>query len=77
MGPDITKHWTDEGKLYMCRLKDVCSGVIVCYALGDRMTSHLAVRALDNAVIGRDYRGVIVHSDRGSQFRCRAFVSRL
>jgi hypothetical protein len=29
------------------------------------MTSHLAVRALDNTVIGRDYRRTIVHSDRG------------
>ena len=74
---DITEHWTDEGKLYMCALKDVCSGRIVGYALDARMTSQLAVRALDNAVIGRDYRGVVVHSDRGSQFRSRAFVARL
>lgn len=74
---DITEHWTDEGKLYMCALKDVCSGRIVGYALDARMTSQLAVRALDNAVIGRDHRGTIVHSDRGSQFRSRAFVGRL
>jgi len=74
---DITEHWTDEGKLYMCAFKDVCSGRIVGYALSDRMTSQLAVRALDNAVIGRDYRATIVHSDRGSQFRSRAFVGRL
>lgn len=74
---DITEHWTEEGKLYMCAFKDVCSGRIVGYAIGDRMTSDLAVRALDNAVIGRDYRGTIVHSDRGSQFRSRAFVARL
>jgi len=51
----------------MCAFKDVCSGRIVGYALGDRMTSQLAVRALDNAVIGRGYRATIVHSDRGSQ----------
>lgn len=74
---DITEHCTDEGKLYMCAMKDVCSGRIVGYALGDRMTSQLAVRALDNAIIGRDHRGTIVHSDRGSQFRSRAFVARL
>ena len=36
---DITEHWTDEGKLYMCAFKDVCSGRIVGYALSDRMTS--------------------------------------
>lgn len=74
---DITEHWTDEGKLYMCAFKDVCSGRIVGYAMSDRMTSALAVRALDNAVAGRDHRGTIVHSDRGSQFRSRAFVARL
>lgn len=74
---DITEYWTDEGKLYMCAFKDVCSGRIVGYALSERMTSQLAVRALNNAVIGRNYRGVIVHSDRGSQFRSRAFVGRL
>lgn len=74
---DITEHWTDEGKLYMCAFKDVCSGRIVGYAMSDRMTSALAVRAFDNAVSGRNYRDTIVHSDRGSQFRSRAFVARL
>ena len=74
---DITEHWTDEGKLYMCALKDVCFGRIVGYALDARMTSQLAVRALANAVIGRNYRCTIVHSDRGSQFHSRAFVARL
>jgi putative transposase len=74
---DITEHWTNEGKLYMCAFKDVCSGRIVGYALSDRMTAALAVRALDNAVIGRNKIGTIVHSDRGSQFRSRAFVKRL
>lgn len=74
---DITEHWTDEGKLFMCAIKDVCSGRIVGYAIDARMTAQLAVRALDNAVIGRDYHGTIVHSDRGSQFRSRVFVKRL
>ncbi len=36
----------------MCAFKDVCSGRIVGYAMSDRMTSALAVRALDNAVAG-------------------------
>ena len=37
----------------------------------------LAVRALDNAVIGRRLPRHDRHSDRGSQFRSRAFVGRL
>jgi transposase InsO family protein len=64
---DITEHWTDEGMLSMCALKLVCSGRIVGFALDARMTSQLAVLVLDNAVICRDYRSTIVHSDRGSQ----------
>lgn len=74
---DITEHWTDEGKLYLCAIKDVCSQRIVGYAMSDRMTSHLAVAALNNAAGHRRSAGVIVHSDRGSQFRSRAFVTEL
>ena len=65
---DITEHWTDEGKLYLCAIKDVFSGRIVGYSISDRMKARLAVNALDNAVFRRrDTAGCIVHSDRGSQ----------
>ena len=75
---DITEHWTDEGKLYLCAIKDVFSGRIVGYSISDRMKARLAVNALDNAVIRRrDVAGCIVHSDRGSQFRARSFVHAL
>ena len=71
---DITEHWTGEGKLYLCAFKDVCSNRIVGYSIDSRMKASLAVRALDNALMQRGYpRGVIVHSDRGSQFRSRSF----
>ena len=75
---DITEHWTDEGKLYLCAIKDVFSGRIVGYSMSDRMKACLAVNALDNAVSQRrDAAGCIVHSDRGSQFRSRKFVHAL
>ena len=65
---DITEHWTGEGKLYLCAIKDVCSNRIVGYAIDKRMKASLAVRALENALMQRGYpEGVIVHSDRGSQ----------
>ncbi len=67
---DITEHPTREGKLYLCAIKDVFGNKIVGYAMGERMTRHLAVAALNDAVArrGRDaVRGCIVHSDRGSQ----------
>ncbi|WP_229565184.1 IS3 family transposase [Kocuria rhizophila] len=75
---DITEHWTEEGKLYLCAIKDVFSGRIVGYSISDRMKAHLAVNALDNAISRRrDAAGCIVHSDRGSQFRSRKFVHAL
>jgi putative transposase len=71
---DITEHPTSQGKLYACAIKDVFSNRIVGYALSDRMTADLAVRALRSAVARRQPRGtVVVHSDRGGQFRSRKF----
>jgi putative transposase len=73
---DITEHPTAEGKLYACCIKDVFSNRIVGYALGDRMTADLAVSALRSAVARRQPHGtVIVHSDRGGQFRSRKFCA--
>jgi transposase InsO family protein len=71
---DITEHPTAEGKLYCCAIKDLCSNRIVGYALHERMTAQLAVTALRTAVARRQPSGVVViHSDRGSQFRARSF----
>jgi transposase InsO family protein len=71
---DITEHPTTEGKLYCCAIKDVFSNRIVGYAIGDRMTAQLATGALRTAIARRQPTGtVVVHSDRGGQFRSRAF----
>ena len=75
---DITEHPTAEGNLYLCAFKDVYSGRIVGYSMGARMTAQLAVSALRNAIALRAPVGtLIVHSDRGSQFRSTAFVRTL
>jgi putative transposase len=72
---DITEHRTDEGKLYCCAIKDVYSNRIVGYSLSERMTAALAVSALRNAISLRQPVGtLIIHSDRGSQFRSKVFV---
>lgn len=73
---DLTEHRTDEGKLYLCAVKDVWSNRIVGYSISDRMESKVAVDALNNAVARRGVEGLKVagcrlHSDRGSQFRSR------
>ncbi len=75
---DITEHRTDEGKLYCCAIKDVYSNRIVGYSLDARMTAALAVSALRNAIaLRRPVGTVIIYSDRGSQFRSKAFVRTL
>jgi transposase InsO family protein len=73
---DITEHWTSEGKLYCCAIKDACGHRVVGYSISDRMPASLAVDALNSAVArrraeGHDVAGCILHADRGSQFRSR------
>ncbi|CAL8969480.1 Putative transposase InsK for insertion sequence element IS150 [Propionicimonas sp. T2.31MG-18] len=65
---DITEHWTGQGKVYLCAIKDEWSNRIVGYSISDRMKSRIAVDALNMAVARRgQVAGCIVHSDRGSQ----------
>ena len=75
---DITEHWTGEGKLYLCAIKDVFSNRIVGYSIDSRMKSRIAVNALNSAVARRgDVAGCVLHTDRGSQFRSRKLVHAL
>ncbi len=56
----------DEGKLYLCAIKDAFCGRIMGYSMDSRMKARLAVNALVNAATRRgDVAGCIVHSDRG------------
>ena len=70
---DITEHRTDEGKLYLCCVKDVYSNRIVGYSIDSRMKASLACSALRNAIHLRQPHGTVIHSDRGSQFRSKAY----
>jgi len=74
---DITEHRTDEGKLYLCAIKDAFSNRIVGYSIDERMKATLAVAALRNAIGIRRPVGTVVHSDHGSQFRSAKFVRTL
>jgi putative transposase len=66
---DITYVATDEGWLYVAALKDLFAGEIVGRSFGERMTTELVVRALEQAVtLRRPAAGLIHHSDRGSQY---------
>jgi transposase InsO family protein len=70
---DITEHRTQEGKLYLCAIKDLHSNKIVGYSIDSRMKARLTVTALRNAILLRNPENTIVHSDRGSQFRSKKF----
>ena len=64
---DITEHWTAEGKLYVCAIKDAYSNRIVGYSIDSRMKSQLAVAALNNAVARRsEVAGCVLHTDLAS-----------
>ena len=66
---DITYVPTDEGWLYLAGHKDLFSGCIVGYAMGERLTKNLISQSLIRAIEAkRPARGLIHHSDRGSQY---------
>jgi putative transposase len=66
---DITYVPTDEGWLYVAGHKDLFTGNIVGYAMGARMTRNLVSQSLFKAVAAkRPAKGLIHHSDRGSQY---------
>ena len=66
---DITYVPTDEGWLYVAAHKDLFTADIVGYAMGERLTRNLVSQSLFNAVAAkRPAKGLIHHSDRGSQY---------
>ena len=55
--------------MYLAAVKDLYSKEIVGYALNKRMAADLVCQALNNAIkYKRPTKGLIVHSDRGSQY---------
>jgi putative transposase len=71
---DITYIWTRQGWLYLSVFLDVCSRRIVGWAMKSRMTDQLVIDAFKQAMVHRKASpGLIVHSDRGSQYCSRFF----
>jgi putative transposase len=66
---DITYIWTTEGWLYLATVMDLFSRNIVGWSMAERMTRQLVMDALTLAAKRRNPpRGLLVHSDRGSQY---------
>jgi transposase InsO family protein len=69
---DITYIGTDEGWLYLAVVLDLYSRTVVGWSMSERMTATLVCDALKMAIFRRHRpQGVIVHSDRGSQYCSR------
>ncbi len=65
---DITYIPTGEGWLYLVGHKDLCTGQIVGYAMGNRLTKKLVSQSLFRAVAAKRPGGLLHHSDWGSQY---------
>jgi transposase InsO family protein len=66
---DITYIPTGEGWLYLAVVLDLCSRVAVGWAMTERITDDLTLAALGMALAHRrPPRGLLHHSDRGSQY---------
>jgi len=75
---DITYLRSDEGWLYLCVVKDIVSGEILGEATSATMKKELVIQAFLNAQARhRLGAGTIFHSDRGSQYTSKEFVSTL
>lgn len=66
---DITYLWTEVGWVYLAVMIDLFSRVVVGWSMSAGMKSGLVCDALEMALMRRGHpEGVIVHSDRGSQY---------
>jgi putative transposase len=66
---DMTYLWTPQGWLYLAVIIDLFSRRIVGWAMSERIDRNLALDALRMALAQRrPPRGLIHHSDRGSQY---------
>lgn len=75
---DITYIATDEGWLYLAVVLDLFSRKVVGWSMSDRMTATLVCDALRMALFRRKRpHGVIMHTDRGSQYCSREHRSLL
>jgi putative transposase len=72
---DLTYIPTTTGFCYLAAVLDACSRAVVGWALGASPGAGLAIAALEAAIAKRNpLPGLIVHSDRGSEFTAKGFA---
>jgi transposase InsO family protein len=71
---DITYIRSREGWLYLCIIMDLYSRSIVGWSMEERLRKELVLKSLHMACMRREPgRGIIFHSDRGSQYASKDF----
>ena len=71
---DITYVWTREGWLYLAVVIDLFNRMVVGWSMGNRITQEMTISALKMALWKRKPgRGLLHHSDRGSQYTSKAY----
>ncbi|MGL4484208.1 MAG: IS3 family transposase, partial [Anaerovoracaceae bacterium] len=70
---DITEVACKDGKLYIAPIMDCYDGIILGLAMEDNMRKELCIEALEQACRYSRIAGVLVHSDRGSQYSSELF----
>jgi putative transposase len=73
---DMTYVPTWAGFIYLAVVLDVWSRRVVGWAIGESMVAELVIAALNMATSRRKARGVVHHSDHGSQYTSLAFGKR-
>ena len=75
---DITYIKIERGFVYLAVIMDLFSRKIIGWALDGQMTTDLIIEAFDMAVANRNTQpGLILHSDRGVQYRSSHYQGRL
>lgn len=75
---DVTYLKTGEGWMYLAIVMDLYSRRIVGWAIDKRMTTSLISRAMIKAYnLRQPPKGLVFHSDRGSQYTSKAFATLL
>lgn len=74
---DITEVACKDGKIYLAAVLDCFDGSIRGFQIEDNMRAELCVSAFENACRQDNAKGMILHSDRGSQFTSGAFRAAL
>lgn len=75
---DITYIWTQHKWMYLSSIMDLFSRKIIAHIMNDRMDSSLVEETFKLAVSRRTFtKETIFHSDKGSQYRSKAFKNLL